>query len=388
MRKLNSKISVALAFEGFHPRLWVLAFNALVLISIAWLGFTRPPPIRPPLHSIFATFAEEENEPDPPWGERTPLFTTNFYDALPDGVTREIGECVRTLFADVDCDGRRERVCVRVAAYGNKAGQALYDSLIVDIFKNGDWLLRQELDRGLFREERFHLFRDLDMDGRAELVTLLSSGSERSGGETWRIYKFDGYAFVEAMHVFGLPPQDASVAFFLRHLPEVQADISARYIEETGSDDLCGDPGEEGDCFAGSPWLLDSNADGRLELVQLLEPPGSGDASKSVPFRLFVKEFRRRGTEGRSRFHSIGAATGGSKAGTILFHRSNDGRVMLLASFTNPGALAASGTMAAFELSGTGIKKAAGFGDFPIPEKSERLRLAHTEDLLETRYVK
>ncbi len=234
-------------------------------------------------YSLFASFEEEEKKPDPPWGERTPLFTTNFYDALPDGVAREIGDCVHSLTADVDGDGRRERVCVRVAVYKTQEGQALYDSLIVDIFKNGDWLLRQELDRGLFREERFHLLRDLDMDGRAELVTLLSSGSERSGGDACRIYKFDGYAFVEAMHVFGLPPQDASVAFFLRHLPEVQADISARYIEETGSDDLCGDPGEEGDCFAGSPWLLDSNADGRLELVQLLEPPGGGDASEIRP---------------------------------------------------------------------------------------------------------
>ena len=385
--RIRKKI-VALVFEDFHPRLWVLAFIALVFISIAWLAFTRPPPIRPSFYSLFASFEEEEKKPDPPLGGRASLFTTNFYSALPDGVVREIGDCVHSLTADVDGNGRRERVCVRVAVYKTQEGQALYDSLIVDIFKSGDWILRQELDRGLFREERFQLLRDLDMDGRAELVTMLSSVSGGSGGDACRIYKFDGYAFVEAMHVFGLPPQDASVAFFLRHLPEVQADISARYIEKTGTEDLCTDPGDEGDCFAGSPWLLDSNGDGRLELVQLLEPPGGADESKSGAFSLFVKEFRRRGTEGRSRFHSIGPGSGNSQTGTILFHRSSEGRVLLLASFANPGALAAAGAMASFELSGTGVKKAAGFGGFPIPEKSERMRLALKGELLETRYVK
>jgi hypothetical protein len=295
---------------------------------------------------------------------------------------------MRTVTADVDGDGRRERVCVRTAGYRTHDGQVLYDTLLVDIFKHGDWLLRQEFDRGLFRAERFHLLRDLDMDGRAELVTLLAAGSEGSGDDACRIYKFDGYAFVEALHVFGLPPQDASVVFFLRHLPEIQADISARYMEETGSEDLCGDPGEESDCFAGSPWLLDSNGDGRLELVQMLEPPGNGDVTKTDPFRLFVKEFRRRGTEGRSRFHIIGAGSSGSRAGSILFHRSNDDRVVLLASFADPGTPAGRKASAAFEIDGTSVKKAAGLGTFPEHGLSERLRLVSREDPIETRYVK
>jgi hypothetical protein len=376
------------AFEGFHPRLWVLAFIALVFISIAWLDITRPPPIRPPFHSLFSLLEEKDKEPESPRGERMPLFTAGLQKKMPEGVEQEIGDCVHTLKTDVDGDGRRERVCVRIVSYTNKNGQALYESLVLDIFKYEDWLLRQELDRGFFRAERFHLLRDLDMDGRSELVTCLSAGSEGSSSEACRIYKFDGYAFVEAMHVFGLPPQDASVVFHLRHLPEIQADIGARYSEETGAEDLCGDPGDEADCFAGSPWLLDSNGDGRLELVQLLEPPDSVNASKSGPFRLFVKEFRRRGTEGRSRFHSIGAASGDSKAGTILFQRSNDGRLLLLASFANPGALSASSSMAAYEIAGTSMKKAAGFSGLPLPEPFQRLRLASREDPIETRYVK
>lgn len=388
MRNLNPEKTVARVFEDFHPRLWVLAFIALVFISIAWLAFTRPPPIRPSFYSMFNSFEEEEKDPEPPQGERTPLFTAGLRGTLPDGVARDISDCMRTVTADVDGDGRRERVCVRTAGYRTHDGQVLYDTLLVDIFKHGDWLLRQEFDRGLFRAERFHLLRDLDMDGRAELVTLLTAGSEGSGGDTCRIYKFDGYAFVEALHVFGLPPQDASVVFFLRHLSEIQADISARYMEETGSENLCGDPGEGSDCFAGSPWLLDSNGDGRLELVQMLEPPGNGDVTKTDPFRLFVKEFRRRGTEGRSRFHAIGAGSGGSKAGSILFHRSNDGRVVLLTSFANAGALAGPASMAAFEIAGTSVKKAAGLGTFPGHGLSERLRLVSRQDPIETRYVK
>jgi hypothetical protein len=375
-------------FEGFHPRLWVLAFIALVFISITWLDITRPPPIRPSFHSIFSSYEEMGQDSETPEQERTPLFTAGIRSPLPEGITREIGDCDRTVTVDVDGIGRRERVCVRTAVYKTRDGQALYDSLIVDIYKNGDWLLRQELDRGLFGAERFHLLRDLDMDGRAELITLLSVRPEGSGEDACRIYKFDGYAFVKALHVFGLPPQDASVAFFLRHLPEIQADISARYAEAIGSPDLCADAGDEGDCFAGSPWLLDSNGDGRLELVQLLEPPESPKASKTVPFQLFVKEFRRRGMEGRSRFHAIGPGSAGPKTGSILFHRSDDGRVLLLASFADPGARAAPASLAAFEIAGTRVKKAAGLGGFALPGLIERLHFANKEEPLETRYLK
>jgi hypothetical protein len=377
----------ALAFEGFHPRLWVLAFIALVFISIAWLDIMRPPPIRPPRFSLSDLLEETEKGLDSPKSEGAPLFTSNYSSTLPEGVTREIGECVRVAHIDVDGDFRRERVCVRVATY-EVGGGPPREALLVDIHKGGEWLLRQELSGEPFRGERVLLLRDLDMDGSAELVTQLASNPERPDADVGRIYKFDGYAFVEALNIFGLPPQDASVVFFLRHLEEIQTDISVRYIEETGAEDLCADPGDEGDCFAGPPWLLDSNGDGRLELVQLLEPPGGGDASEAGPFRLFVKEFRRRSTEGRSRFHSIGPGSGSSQAGTILFHRSNEGRVLLLAPFANPGALAASRTMAAFELSGTGIKEAVGFGGLPEPEKSERPRLARTQEMSETRFVK
>lgn len=388
MKNLKPLKTVALAFEDFHPRLWVLAFIALVFISIAWLAFTRPPPIRPPMHFWLASLAEAGDEPEPPPGERRPLFTAGLRDTLPDGVVREIGECAHTVTVDVDGDGRRERVCVRIAGYRTEAGEALYDSLIVDIFKHDNWILRQELDRGLFREERFHLLRDLDMDGAAELITLLAAGSEGPGGDACRIYNFDGYAFVEAMHVFGLPPQDASVAFFLRHLREVRADINARYTEETGSENLCGDSGEDGDCFAGSPWLLDSNGDGRLELVQLLEPPDSETTPKTGQLRLFVKEFRRRGTEGRSRFHTIGPESAGAKTGSILFHRSDDDRVVLLASFAGPRAFSSRPAAAAFEMAGTSVKKAMSLVGYPMHMSSGRLRLARNEGPLETRYVK
>jgi hypothetical protein len=388
MRNLKPVKTIALAFEDFHPRLWVLAFIALVFISIAWLAFTRPPPIRPSIYALFSSTGVEEEDPKPPPGERKPLFTAGLRDTLPDEVGIEIGDCVRTVNADVDGDGRRERVCVRIACYRSQTGQTLYDSLIVDIFKHGDWLLRQELDRALFRQERFHLLRDLDMDGAAELVTLLSAGTEESGDEAWRIYKFDGYAFVEALHVFGLPPQDASVAFFLRHLPEIREEISARYMAETGSENLCGDSGEEADCFAGSPWLLDSNGDGRLELVQVLEPPDSEDTPKAGQSRLFVKEFRRRGTEGRSRFHTIGPASAVPKTGSILFHKSDDGRVVLLASFADPGAPSAQPATTAFEIAGTSVKIAAGIGAYAMHSPLGRLRLARNEGPLETRYVK
>jgi hypothetical protein len=378
---------VALAFEGFHPRLWVLAFIALVFISIAWLDIMRPPPIRPPRFSLSDLLEETERELDSPKSERAPLFTSNYSNTLPEGVTREIGECVRVAHIDVDGDFRRERVCVRVATY-EVGGAPPREALLVDIHKGGEWLLRQELSGDPFRGERVLLLRDLDMDGSADIVTQLASNPERPDADVGRIYKFDGYAFVESLNIFGLPPQDASAAFFLRHLQEIREEISERYSVETGIEQLCTDDWDEGDCFAGAPWLLDSNGDGRLELVQLLEPPAGTEGPKPEPYRLFVKEFRGRSTDGRSRFHPIGPASGSSQAGTILFHRPNEGRVLLLASFANPGALAATRTMTAFELSGTGIKKAHGYSCFPAPEKPEHPRLAHAQETSETRFVK
>jgi hypothetical protein len=385
MRRLVRGKIVALLFEDFHPRLWVLAFIALVCISIAWLAFTRPPPIRPSFHSMFAAFEEEETEPDLPQGERMPLFTAGLRGASGACVEKEIGECLPTVRVDVDGDGRRDRVCVRTAACRTPNGGTLHEALMVDVFKHDHWLLRQEFDPGLFREERFHLLRDLDMDGGAELVTLLSAGPESPGVDTFRIYKFDGYAFVEAMHAFGLPPQDASVAYFLRHLPEVRADITARYMAETGSEDLCGDPGEEGDCFEGSPWLFDSNGDGRLELAQMLEPPGRRSVAKPAPFRLFVKEFRRRGTEGRSRFHALGPGPRGGSSGSIVLRRPEGGRVLVLATFVAPGSAAVPSVASAFEIAGTVLKKAAVVTGATLVGFSARQGDAGREEPLETR---
>ena len=295
MRRTHRVKAAVLAFWDFSPLGWFLGFVALLVLSVAWLDFTRPPPIRPSFSFLHPAGEEEEEEGeetlDPPRGRGAPLLTAGPL-AADDGVLKQIGRCGRVFKADVDGDGRRERVCVRTAAIGSPDERPVREVLVVDLYKYEEWFLRQELDPGLFDEERFHLLRDLDMDGGAELVTRLYAGQYNPGAETYRIYKFDGYAFVQTLHVFGLPPQDASVAYFLRHLPEVRASITERYKAETGSEDLCGDPGEEGDCFEDSPWLLDSDGDGRLELAQLLEPP-AGDGTRPAPFRLFVKEFRR-----------------------------------------------------------------------------------------------
>jgi hypothetical protein len=378
---------VALAFEGFHPRLWVLAFIALVFISIAWLDIMRPPPIRPPRFSLSDLLEETERELDSPKSERAPLFTSNYSNTLPEGVTREIGECVRVSHIDVDGDFRRERVCVRVAAYEGGGGPPR-EALLVDIHKRNEWLLRQELPGFSSGSERALLLRDLDMDGSAELVTQLATDPGRPDTAIGRIYKFDGYAFVEALNIFGLPPQDASVTFFLRHLKEIREEISERYSAETGIEQLCTDDWDEGDCFAGSPWLLDSNGDGRLGVVQLLEPLGGTEEPKPGPYRLFVKEFRGRSTDGRSRFHPVEAGPGASGAGQIIIQRADDGRVLLLASFAGSGAPAADRSTSAFEIAGTSLKRATGFGGNQAPGSSMRTRIARSEEPLETRYVK
>ena len=71
---------------------------------------------------------------------------------------------------DVDGDGRRERVCVRVAAYETKDGSpALRREWTSTNAASGS--CARSSPSGPLRAERVIHLRDLDMDGSAELVT-------------------------------------------------------------------------------------------------------------------------------------------------------------------------------------------------------------------------
>ena len=86
-----------------------------------------------------------------------------------------IGDCSKSLNADVDGDNIQEKICVRSLQFKEYDDTDIYVSLILDLFKNKKQVLRQELNRGFFFDERFVELKDINRDGKSELITKVAS---------------------------------------------------------------------------------------------------------------------------------------------------------------------------------------------------------------------
>jgi len=82
-----------------------------------------------------------------------------------------IGDCFLTKSVDVDGHKIQEKICLKYLQYKEYDDAYTYVFLVLDIFKDKKQILRQELDRGFFFEERFVSLKDIDSDGKAELIT-------------------------------------------------------------------------------------------------------------------------------------------------------------------------------------------------------------------------
>ena len=102
-----------------------------------------------------------------------------------------IGDCRPRFEADCDGDGEPEDLCVQ-SMIEAKEGHIPKHYLLVDVYKDKEWILRQKLELGFYWEERFSDFVDLDDDGKAELVTQVRLGPDCAGCGAYRIHTFRG----------------------------------------------------------------------------------------------------------------------------------------------------------------------------------------------------
>jgi hypothetical protein len=287
-------------------------------------------------------------------------------------VERRTSECVRTLKADFDGDGEPEELCTSEVWIQNRLCRTPTHGLQVDLYKGQRWLLHQQLNPGVFWAERFHLVKDLDGDGRAELVTRIELSPDCSGCTAYCVYAFDGDNFFEALNLFGVSPLSTQVGRVLRDYSDIQAHIESRCRAASKR----GNPGGGGDdpaaCASGSTWLLDSDADGRVEIVQLLDPPAGDYFLKSKWYQLFVMELGQTPAASPHRFHPLEMEGGGGYVGLLGFLKTRSGRVHALINFAHPGTSTAYPILKVFEIRGLGLKQVGelyGFYEHAVPDR-------------------
>jgi hypothetical protein len=285
---------------------------------------------------------------------------------------RQLGECGRTVKADFDGDGEPEKLCAREAWVKARLCRTPFRRLVVDLFNGRQWHLRQQLNPGVFWEERFYLVKDLDGDGRAELVTRLQLSPDCSGCTAYRVYRFSDGCFEEVVTLFGVSPHSPQVSRVLRDHTGILDYIDRRYRALTGRKNPCGYGEELSSCANGEMWLLDSNADGRAEIFQLLDPPIDDYFLKPRFYRLSVMELEPQKPRGPLRFNPLEMEGDGGSISLLGFLKTRNGRVHALVNFGYPGTSTAYPILNVFELKGTAVKKVAelyGFYEHAVPDR-------------------
>ena len=115
--------------------------------------------------------------------DETKLFMHTLKPDDIEGSVYEIGDCFTTDFADLDGDAVKEEICLRYLKYKEYDDTYIYTSLVVDIFREKKHVLRHEIDRRFNFNERFVSIKDIDNDGRAELITWVRFSPDCAGCE-------------------------------------------------------------------------------------------------------------------------------------------------------------------------------------------------------------
>ena len=331
------------------------------------LGPSGPTPV--PVETEAGPAETDPGEREEPTG---PLFEVGMDRYSGREAERHISEYVREVAADVDGDGEREHLCLRTAWVKTNGCKIPFHTLIVDLFKEGIWILRQELDLGVLWEEQFFLVKDLDGDGEAELITRIQMSPGCSGCVAHRIYAYDGRAFVEWLNLFGVSPHLPQVARVLRNYNSILDHIESRYKIEISRKKPGGHGDEEGGSGASAPWLLDSDGDGQVEIIQLLHPTAGEYSLDSRVYRLLVMELPAKGIRGRHRFYPLKFDGPGGHLSLLGFLKTRDARIHALFNFAYLGTATGYPILNIFEVKGVEVKRIAelyGFYEHVVPER-------------------
>jgi len=213
-----------------------------------------------------------------------------------------IGDCFYSLKADVDGDKIKEKICLRYLKYKESDDLHTYVSLVVDLFRSKKQVLRQELNRGFFFDERFVELKDVNRDGKSELITKVRFGPDCVGCSSYRIYTYKEDRFELALNLFNIEPDNPFLKNVLAKLSDLEEIILKEYRKKTNSEHPCGI--YEG-CVRSDPWVLDSDHDAQPEVILLVRQPDDTDPFSAKTYSLFIAKFTKAGEFTSYKFHMI-----------------------------------------------------------------------------------
>ena len=287
------------------------------------------------------------------------------------GAFYKLGPCFNSLQVNLDSDKEIEKLCFRMLEFKDFCDTFPYNSLVVEVVKNDERILKQELDREFFYEERFFVLKDIDHDSKAELFTRVKFGPECSGCETYRIYKLKESKFYLVMYIFGINPDNSFIKKALDLYPEFKEKIQKLYIENSYSEVSME---TYKNYVISDPWLVDSDNDGQPELIMLLEPPYSEfDLSQEGKFYLFIGKISD--TEGplEYKLFYIDLECCGASVDLLGIITTKDDRIHLLINHAFSGTSTGYPVLNIFEIQPTIIKKIGEFSGFYEHQISKRL---------------
>jgi len=289
------------------------------------------------------------------------------------GVYYSIGDCFLTVSVDVNGDKIKEKICLRYLKYKQYDDIYTYVSLITEIFKGKKQVLCQELDRGYFFEERFVAFKDIDYDGKTELVTKVRFSPDCVGCQAYRIYTFKEDRFELSLNLFNIEPGNPYLKNVFCRLSGFEEIILTEYKKRAKTEHPCG---IYECCVRSDPWVVDLDHDGQPEVVLLVNPPYDFDSLSDTTHYLFIAKFTKAGKLTSYKLHVIDYECNSWACGVDVlgFLETYDKRSHLLINYAYTGNSSASPVLNIFDVKRTNVKKVGEFSGFYEHAIAERLR--------------
>jgi len=319
-------------------------------------------------------------------------------DTIPDGVDvfmntlkpedvkgslYEVGDCFRTEFVDLDGDADKEEVCLRYLKYKEYDHLYARTSLVVDVFTAKKHVLRHEIDRAYFFEERFVSFKDIDGDGRAELITRARFSPNCAGCDACRIFRFHENRFELELNLFGIGPDHPSLKGVMMSRSGLDAIILARLKEKTKTEHPCG---LYDWCSTADPWLVDSDHDGQPEILVMVKPFEYDFNSEDLFVYGFIARYSAKGK--MLQFNLIPIQVERAFVDVLGFLTTRDQQTHMLVNISHAGTDTGSPVLNIFDIRWPEIQKIGEFGGFYEHVIAERLQDMNGDGNTEIIYVK
>ena len=296
------------------------------------------------------------------------IYTVNPEDI--EGSLEDIGDCFYNALVELDGDSTREEVCLRYAKSERNEVSHPYTSLVVDLSKVKKSVLRQGIDRAFYFEERFFSFKDLDADGRAELITRVRFSPDCSGCDAYRIYELKDYIFELKINQFGIDLDLSPLKNILKDLTGYDKKILSFLKDKTKSEYPCG---VHEKCTISAPWLVDTDRDGLFEMFMLVVPPKDDFDFRGQPSHLFWAKYSAAGEILQYNLIPLPLEHNGHQ-NVLGFLETRDKSTHLLINIADTGTSSGFPILSVFNLHWPEIRKIGQFSGFYEHAIVDRLR--------------